>query len=163
MRAKRGWSTEDVAETSEDDLKERLTGRMERQAILVRDDPPPPRVWALLDEQILHRDIAGPAAMADQMEHLAELARMPGVNVQVIPADRPHPGLMGAFVIADTGQPPATVFLETAWDGQVVEDPDMAESMTLMFDTLRMEALTGSASLAKIEEAARRWKEQAET
>jgi hypothetical protein len=32
-----------------------------------------------------------------------------------------------------------------------------------MFDTLRMEALTGSASLSKIEEAAQRWKEHAET
>jgi hypothetical protein len=146
--------TEAYPETSEHDVKERVDARMSRQAILFREDSPPPRVWAMLDEQVLNRDICGPAAMAVQLEHLAELARMPRIHVQVIPAGRPHPGLLGAFVIADMDQPPAIVYLETASEGQTVEDSGMAEAMTLMFDALRMEALTGGASLALIEEAA---------
>jgi hypothetical protein len=40
---------------------------MERQAILFREDPPPPRVHAILDEQVLHRNVGGPAVMAEQM------------------------------------------------------------------------------------------------
>jgi hypothetical protein len=39
----------------------------------------------------------------------------------------------------------------------------MAESMTLRFDALRTEALTGGASLKLIEEAIQRWKERTET
>jgi hypothetical protein len=44
-----------------------------------------------------------------------------------------------------------------------VEGTAPAESMTLMFDALRTEALTGSASLKLIEEAIQRWKEQTDT
>jgi hypothetical protein len=55
------------------------------------------------------------------------------------------------------------VYLENASEGQTVEDPDMFESMTLLFDALRMEALTGSASLKFFEEAIQLWKERSET
>jgi transcriptional regulator with XRE-family HTH domain len=151
---------EGYPETTELEVIDRVEGRMARQAILTRDDPPPPRVWAVLDQQVLTRNIGGAAVMFGQMEHLAELARRPRITIQVIPPDRPHPGLLGAFVIAETGQAPAIVYLENALDGQTVEDPVMAEAMTLMFDALRTEALTGGASMNLIEEAAERWKEQ---
>jgi transcriptional regulator with XRE-family HTH domain len=162
------FQTEDYAreilgirpEATEQDVKEQVEGRMSRQAILFREDPPPPRVWAVLDEHVLNRDIGNPAVMLGQVERIAELARMPRINIQVIPAGRLHPGLQGAFVIAEMEQPPAIVYLENASEGQTVEDPDMAASMTLLFDALRMEALTGSASRKLFEEAIQRWKEQ---
>jgi transcriptional regulator with XRE-family HTH domain len=147
-------------ETTAEQVKERVDGRMDRQAILFREDPPPPRMHALLDEQVLHRNVGGPAAMAEQMEHLAELAMMPRISIQVIPADSPHAGLLGAFVLAETDQTPAIVYLENAMDGQVVESAAKAEAMDVVFRALQMEALTGSASLAKMKEAAQRWKEQ---
>ncbi|MBO0885004.1 MAG: hypothetical protein J2P17_32665, partial [Mycobacterium sp.] len=162
------FQTEDYAQSilatfpdiTADVVKERVAGRMERQAILRRDDPPPPHIWAVLDEHVLNRSIGGSAVMAAQMERMAELARTPRINIQVIPAEVEHPGLMGAFVIAETRQSPAIVFMENASDGQTVEDAEMAAKMTVLFDSLRMEALTGSASLKLIEEAAQRWKEQ---
>jgi transcriptional regulator with XRE-family HTH domain len=151
---------EGYPDSTEMEVMDRVEGRMARQAILTREDPAPPRIWAVLDQQVLTRDIGGPAVMCGQMEHLAALARRPRINVQVIPWDRPHPGLLGAFVIAEVSESPAIVYLENALDGQTVENPDMAEAMSLMFDALRMEALTGGASLNLIEEAAQRWKEQ---
>ena len=165
------FQTEDYArvlseayhEATEQDVRDRVEGRMARQSILYRKDPAPPRVWAVLDEQVLYREVGGPAVMLAQTERLAELARMPRITIQVVPASLPHPGLLGAFVVAETDQPPAIVYLETASEGQTVEDPDMAESMTLKFDALRTEAVTGSASLKLIEEAAQRWKEQTST
>lgn len=147
-------------ETTAEDVKERVDGRMDRQAILFREDPPPPRVHAILDEQVLHRNVGGPAVMAEQMEHLAGLAMMPRVSIQVVPADRPHAGLLGAFVMAETGQAPAIVYLENALDGQVVESAAKAEAMDVVFRALQVEALTGSASLTRMKEAAQRWKEQ---
>jgi transcriptional regulator with XRE-family HTH domain len=152
--------TETYPETTAEVAKERVDGRMERQAILFREDPPPPRVHAILDEQVLSRNVGGPAVMAEQMEHLVELAMMPRVSIQVMPADRPHAGLLGAFVVAETDQAPAIVYLENALDGQVVESAAKAEAMDVVFRALQMEALTGSASLNKMKEAAQRWKEQ---
>jgi transcriptional regulator with XRE-family HTH domain len=152
--------TETYPETTAEVAKERVDGRMERQAILFREDPPPPRVHAILDEQVLHRNVGGPAVMAEQMEHLAELAAMPRISIQVIPADRPHAGLLGAFVVAETDQPPAIVYLDSTLDGQVVESADVAETIDVVFRALQMEALTGSASLTNMKEAAQRWKEQ---
>jgi transcriptional regulator with XRE-family HTH domain len=155
--------TEAYPEASADDVDERVAGRMARQAILDREDPPPPRIWAVLDQNVLTRNVGGPAVMHRQMAHLGQLARRPRINIQVIPNGRPHPGLLGAFVLAEMGDPPAIVYLENVSNGQTVEDHEMAEAMAVMFDALRMEALTGGASLNLIEEAAERWKEQSET
>lgn len=150
-------------EIQENDLKEQLAGRMERQKILYREDPPSPRVWAVLDEHVLYCDVGGPAVMHAQMEHLLELARMPRIHIHIIPAEKAHCGLTGAFVLAESSDPGDVVFFETLPGGYIVEDPDMAEFMSLTFDTLRMEALTGSASLAKIEEAVQLWQQRTET
>jgi hypothetical protein len=78
----------------------------------------------------------------------------------VVPADRPHAGLLGAFVVAETDQTLAIVYLDSVVDGQVVESAAKAEAMDVVFRALQMEALTGSASLNKMKEAAQRWKEQ---
>lgn len=147
-------------ETTDKVVKERVDGRLDRQSILFREDPPPPRVHAILDEQVLYRNVGGPAVMAEQMDHLAELAGMPRISIQVIPSDRPHAGLLGAFVVAETGQPPAIVYTDSVLDGQVMESADQAEAIDVVFRALLMEALTGSASLTKVKEAAQRWKEQ---
>jgi transcriptional regulator with XRE-family HTH domain len=150
-------------EATADDVQEALDGRLKRQQILVRQNPPPPRVWAVLTEHMLTMDIGNPAVMLAQVERLAELARRPRIHIQVLPSGRLHSGWRGAFWIAETGSSPAIVYLENASEGQTVEDPDMAESMALLFDALRMEALTGSASLRFFEEAIQLWKERTET
>lgn len=145
-------------ETTEDVVKEQLAARLDRQAILYRADPPP-RMISLIAEQALYANIGGPAVMAAQMEHVLELAQMPRVIVQIIPSQA-HSGLNGAFVIAETDQHVDTVYLETAMGGQVVESPEAAEAMTVLFDALRAEALTGSASLEVIKEAVQQWQDR---
>lgn len=146
-------------ETADDIVKERLAARLERQAILYRSDPPPPRMISLITEQALYANIGGPAVMAAQTEHLLELAQMPRITIQILP-DQAHAGLDGAFLIAETAHHIDTVFLETAMGGQVIESPDAAEEMAVLFDALRAEALTASASLEVIKEAAQRWNDR---
>ncbi len=144
--------------TSQDVIEERVAARMTRQQILDRDDPAPPLLWVLLDEHVLTREIGGPKVMHDQLARLADLARRPGITVQVIPGLGAHPGLLGAFAIAELDGQPAIVYLETAHDGQTLEDPDAAAAMSLRFDALRTEALTGRASLSLIEKVTEeRW------
>ena len=56
---------------------------------------------------------------------------------------------------------PAIVYLETADDGQTLEDPDVGVKMSVRFDALRTEALTGRASLSLIEKVTEeRWTTQ---
>src|SRR5271156_4896351 len=66
--------TEIYPETTAEVAKERVDGRMERQEILYREEPPPPRIHAIIDEQVLYRNVGGPDVMAEQLEHLVKLA-----------------------------------------------------------------------------------------
>jgi hypothetical protein len=78
--------------------------------------------------------------------------------VQVIPGAGAHPGLLGAFAIAELAGLPAIVYLETAHEGQTLEDPDVGARMSVRFDALRTEALPGRASLSLIEKVTEeRW------
>src|SRR6185437_14145914 len=62
----------------------RLTSRMGRQQrVLARDNPP--AVCCIVDHTALYRCVGSPEIMADQMRHLAEVARLPQVTVQVLP------------------------------------------------------------------------------
>jgi hypothetical protein len=144
--------------TSRDVVEERVAARMARQVILDREEPPPPMLWVLLDENVLTREVGGPKVMHDQLGHLAEAARRPNVTVQVIPGVGAHPGLLGAFAIAEVTGLPTIVYLETAHEGQTLADPDVGARMSVRFDALRTEALTGRASLSLIEKVTEeRW------
>jgi transcriptional regulator with XRE-family HTH domain len=52
----------------------------------------------------------------------------------------------------------SVVYLETAADGQTVEDPGTVANIELRWDTLRTEAFKGTESLNLIESAAEQWK-----
>jgi transcriptional regulator with XRE-family HTH domain len=59
--------------------------RRDRQALLTREDPA--QFSFVLSESALRRVIGGPKVMAGQLRHLAELALLPQVDIQVIPFD----------------------------------------------------------------------------
>jgi hypothetical protein len=80
--------------TNPEEVDERLAARMSRQSILARDDPPPPVLWVLLDEQVLHRDPGDREIMHDQLVHLGDMARQPNIQATGCPR-RPGPGGRG--------------------------------------------------------------------
>lgn len=72
--------------------------RLARQSVLRAD--PPLELSAVLDEAVLRRQIGGPGVMAAQLRHLAQVARLPQVRLQVLPFSvGGHLGLTGPFVI----------------------------------------------------------------
>lgn len=147
-------------DVTEDIVSERLAGRMSRQLILTREDPPPPVLCALIDESALNREIGGPKVMRDQLLHLAAVSRRPNVTVQIIPNTGAHPGLLGAFTFADLVGPPAIVNIEDIADGRVTEDADTVSTVALRFHSLRGDALSKGASRDLMEGMAeKRWKE----
>lgn len=149
-------------DATEDIVSERLAGRMSRQAILERDDPPPPVVCALIDQSALNREIGGPVVMRDQLAHLAAMSRRSNITMQIIPNTGAHPGLLGAFTVADLGGSPGIVNLEDIADGRVSEDAAMVSMVALRFHSLRGDALSKGASRDLIESVIQeRWKETA--
>ncbi|MPZ79472.1 MAG: helix-turn-helix domain-containing protein [Actinophytocola sp.] len=49
--------------------------------------PNAPRLWLVVGEEALHREIGGPETLRGQLERVRELVELPNVNVQVIPFD----------------------------------------------------------------------------
>jgi transcriptional regulator with XRE-family HTH domain len=135
---------------TEDQVSERLAARLARQAVLTRDDPP--AAWFLVDESALRRCVGSADIMASQLAHLAGLARLPNITIQVVPYIA-HAGLLGGFAIAEHA-----AYVETAVAGQVFEDAEIIAGLRTRFDTLRNEALRGSESLALIERMCEEWK-----
>jgi transcriptional regulator with XRE-family HTH domain len=82
--------------STEDEIEELVAARMARQEVLVREDPPSPLLYVLLDEGVLHRPVAMPEVMRDQVTHLVGLSQRHGVTIQVVPYTAGgHSGLLG--------------------------------------------------------------------
>jgi transcriptional regulator with XRE-family HTH domain len=81
---------------SDEELGRRVALRMERQELLRRADAP--RLWVLLEEQVVRRHVGAPHVMRAQLDRLVECAAMPNVTVQIIPyVAGPHPAMFGPF------------------------------------------------------------------
>ena len=63
-------------------VDERTAGRLARQYVLTRESPP--RVWCILDQYVLKREIGSRKTKADQVRRLIDVARRPNVTIQVI-------------------------------------------------------------------------------
>jgi transcriptional regulator with XRE-family HTH domain len=139
---------------TDDEVSARLAARMKRQSVLTRDAPP--ATWFLVDDASLNRCVGSPEVMAAQMSHLAAVARLRNVTIQVVPAIA-HAGLLGGFALTE-----GAAYVETAVAGQVFEDAEIIASLLIRFDTLRSEALRASESLALIERMCEEWKASGE-
>jgi transcriptional regulator with XRE-family HTH domain len=123
----------------------RLAGRLERQQILSR--PKPPLVTVVMAEAVLHRCVGGAEVMHEQLMHLVEVGQRPHVMIQVIPAEvGAHAGLEGAASIAEQGEGPTIVYLESLTAGQASREPEIVGKVRQITDMLRSEALPRGAS-----------------
>lgn len=141
-----------------DVVAERVAGRLARQAVLTREDPAAPVLWVLIDEMVLHRDIAPADVMRDQLERLAEVAGLPNVTVQVLPLSAgSHPGLLGKFDVAEKPGAASIVFLEDESDGRITDDVSTVAEIMLRWRYLCSKALPSEMSVEVIQEAQARW------
>jgi transcriptional regulator with XRE-family HTH domain len=116
------------------DIDRRLEVRLERQQILTRAEPPPPRFQVVLNEAVLRRKVGEPAVMREQLEYLMVERDRANVTVQVLPFDAgAHPAMVGPFVMmtfldpADLGvvhleHPTTSLFLETPEELRMYEE-----------------------------------------
>ena len=135
-------------------VDERTAGRLARQGVFTQDSPP--RLWCIIDQYVLKREIGGRKAMADQLRHLIGVARRPNVTIQVI-TDTVHCGLSGAFYLAETKSGQRLVYLETSADGTTTEEPDTVLNQETRFATLMTVALRARESLEFLERMLAEW------
>jgi hypothetical protein len=147
----RAW---EIAGT-DDELEKMVVGRIARQAIFGRADPP--KFWAVIDETVLYRGVGGAKVMHDQLIKLAEMSERPRVAVHVIPAQTgAHIGLLGAFAVASfADDTPGIAYMETPDEGFTTKNPDTVAKLNLTFETLRNDALPCGASRDLIVKVAR--------
>ncbi len=141
---------------TDEQIEEEVAARIRRQEVLTRQDPA--SLWVILDEWVLHRPVGSRYVMQEQVTRLAQMARLPHVMIEIIPASAgAHYGLTGAFAIADFEDAPGIGYQEGAAGGQPVEQAKDVAFLSLMWDTLRADTLPKAASLAVLEERAKSW------
>lgn len=98
---------------SDQDIDSRVDMRVRRQHRFT--EPDAPRLWAVIDEAVLHRPYGGSEVMRGQIEHLLDMGRRTNITLQIATfAMGGHPAAGGPFSILrfPTPQLPDVVYLE---------------------------------------------------
>jgi transcriptional regulator with XRE-family HTH domain len=143
-------------ELTEEEVERRIELRLHRQEVIARD--PPLRLWAIMDEAALHRQVGGDKVMRGQLARLASAARHPDITLQVIPYGAGgHVAMAGAFSLFSFVEDPDVLSVE-AVTGTLYLDRDAdIRRATLCFDHLRTTAHTAVNSVELINEMARNY------
>jgi transcriptional regulator with XRE-family HTH domain len=124
------------------DIERRVALRMERQRLTIAS---PPKMWAVLDEAALRRQVGGSEVMRVQLEYLRN------VSLQVIPfGGGAHPAMGRPFVILAFGEEadPDVVYLEDLTSALWVENVEEVDRYNVFFNHLQATALSFENSAA---------------
>lgn len=140
---------------TDEEAERKVAVRVARQERLTGDDPP--EYWAVLNEAVIRRVVGGAEVMRKQLDHIAEIAELTHVTVQVLPfSSGVHPAMDGAFRILGFPEPtdPDVVYQESQMGGLYLERPEEVERYTMMFNHLMAKALDPGESRKLIAQAA---------
>jgi transcriptional regulator with XRE-family HTH domain len=144
----------DQPDMADEDVQRRIAIRTERQGLLSRHFPPPPRLEVIVDEAALRRSPDVPGAMAQQLWHLLKANELPHMSVRVLPLSvGPHrASLSGAFTIlefpsseAARGEPP-TIYSESLTGALYLDKPKEIERYEEVWSALAERALSEEES-----------------
>jgi transcriptional regulator with XRE-family HTH domain len=133
--------------TPPEEIDRRVSLRLKRQDLLTSDGPP--RVWSVIDEAALRRPVGGRGVMRAQVNHLAEVAGLPNVTIQVVPFGRGgHAAASGSFTILRFGEPelPDVVYIEQLTTALYLEKPEDIDHYMEVMNHLSTQALTPARS-----------------
>ncbi|CAL9456730.1 hypothetical protein SUDANB106_02575 [Streptomyces sp. enrichment culture] len=123
------------------ELDQQVAARMSRRDVLTGDGAP--QLRAILDEAVLRRPLPNIEAWRAQLKHLEEMTRRRNVTAQVLPFSA---GLC-ELVNTDTwllrlldGR--TVAWVETGYNGELVEEAAKVERLQVDYDRLRDKALT---------------------
>ena len=139
-----------------DEMERQIKVRMERQKRLTAADAP--TLWVVLNEAVLHRQVGGPAVLRDQLAHIADVAGLGNVTVQVLPYTAgAHPAMLGSFTLMQFPDPADrdVVYLEAETGALYLEKQEDVRRYSLILDYLRAQALGPAESRALIAQLAK--------
>jgi transcriptional regulator with XRE-family HTH domain len=141
---------------SDPDVDKKIQVRLARQERLSNGDPAD--YWAVLNEAVIRRLVGGTQVMGDQLAHIAAVAELPKVTVQVLPFSAGvHPAMEGAYSILGFPETydPDVVYLENQAGSIYVEEAGETERYSQMFNHLMAKALSPEDSVRLIREVAK--------
>ncbi|MER6172169.1 helix-turn-helix transcriptional regulator [Streptosporangium sp. NPDC001681] len=147
---------------SDERAEELVSGRLERQKLLTKDDPP--LFLTVIREEALHLHIGSPEIMHDQLSALLIAAEHRHISVQIVPSGLGMTGgtiagLEGAFIIAGVEGSPDSVFVESAAAGHVTDHPRDVVAICRRYEAIRSEALSARASADLITKVMKEWQQ----
>ena len=137
----------DAAGETPEEIERRVTLRMMRQKLL--SEPQAPTFWAVLDEASLRRPYGTPQVMHDQLDHLAAVAGLPNVILQVLPFDRgSEAAAAGPFTLLRFAEPdlPDVVYMEQPTCAVYLDKPADVEFYRAAMDRIATAALPPAES-----------------
>ena len=137
-----------------DEMQRRITARLERQQLLDRTEPAPPKLHMVIDEGALLRRFGTVDEHREQIQRITDLARRDHIMVQVLRlADGLHAGMNGAFTLLDfpDEQDLPIVYLESEIDNRLLEEEDEVARYSLVWDKVCDAALDDEATLGHLE------------
>ncbi|NEB32307.1 helix-turn-helix domain-containing protein [Streptomyces sp. SID14446] len=147
--ASRSWETAEQ-------IDQFVQVRIARQERLTGEDPL--ELWAVLAEGVLRQQVGGPAVMNDQLEHLASIAELPNVTVQVLPFARgAHSSMVGPYLLLSFPRVSALdlVLTENPTGNIWMEQASEVAHYRRLFDDARTSALAPTESLGLIRRIAK--------
>jgi len=142
----------------DDEIGTRINNRISRRQVL--DKPLPPNFLALLGTATLRQSLGGHDAAIEQAKHLLAMARMPNVEIRIIPDGVGwHPALDGAFSFIEAGRPNGKgtiAFIDTRLSPLMVYEARAVEAYRQAVDWLLSIALNRESSARYILEVANR-------
>jgi transcriptional regulator with XRE-family HTH domain len=141
---------------SADEIDRRVSLRLKRQDVFANPDPP--RVWSVMDEAALRRPVGGRAVMRAQLEHLAEVASLPRVTVQVVPfSSGGHAAAGGSFTVLRFAEQelPDIVYIEQLTSALYLDDRADVEHYLEVMNAVSAQALTPDHSARFLTEITR--------
>ncbi|MGW1200352.1 helix-turn-helix domain-containing protein [Streptomyces sp. NPDC002536] len=139
-----------TVQLAEEELERHVNVRMERQAILHRENPPD--LWAIVHESVLRHVVGDRALMRAQLEHMLSVGQLKNVTLQVLSFNAGTYPATGAFTIL--GFPEQAdqdvVYRDGLTDAVYLEAPEDVDQYAKAFDSLRAIASSPSKSTSLI-------------
>jgi hypothetical protein len=123
-----------------EEIDRRAELRMARKQLLSRESPP--RLWAVLDEAVLQRQIGGREVLREQIEALLEACTLRNVQLQVMPfASGGHAATGGAFsILRFPEELPDVVYIEHLTSALYLDKPEDVDQYAAAMGRLFIEA-----------------------
>lgn len=148
---------------TEEEIKQRVQLRIERQGILDRhdgegDDADAVQLWVVLDESVLYRRRGTRHVMAEQLSHLLKMSERGRITVQVLPLDAgEHEAQQGSFQLikfpSEFVGDPGVAYLDELPEGHYHEEPGDVAKYERAFTNLQVMAATPEDSREVINRA----------